>query len=124
MRLRLTVVLLLCICSAAAALQKFSPHDVNRATIGFARAASADAASTAESRDSSASITIKLCHESQLPADLKPPLVFRLPTESSLGQVCLVVDAAKQYWAMRDLCPPLGARISSTGLVDTEVKHG
>jgi hypothetical protein len=115
-------VLVLCMSSLAAALQKFSHHHVvHRNPAGTAWATSHT--SEDSSRDSSASNNIKLCHESQLPVDLKPPLVFSLDTESSIGQVCLVIDAAQQYWAMRDKCPPLGARISTTGVVDTEVRQ-
>jgi hypothetical protein len=119
--MRLIAGIVLCISSVAVALQKFSHLHVIRNPAGFAWAASPT--SEASSRDSSGSNTVKLCHESQLPVDLNPPLVFSLETESSIGQVCLVIDAAKQYWAMRDRCPPLSARISDTGVVDTEVRH-
>ena len=49
-----------------------------------------------------------------------PPHLFRLPAPG--GDVCLIVDEKGAYHAVRDVFPPLGLRVSETGVVDTQVK--
>jgi hypothetical protein len=68
-------------------------------------------------------VQVRLCHRDQLHAAIAPPppLVYRLPV--LCGAVCLVVDERGDCHAMLDSCPPLGAPISATGVVDTEVSQ-
>ncbi|CAB1104398.1 unnamed protein product [Ectocarpus sp. CCAP 1310/34] len=48
-----------------------------------------------------------------------PPHLFRIPAPG--GDVCLVVDENKSYYAMRDCFPPFGVPVSQTGVVDSQV---
>ncbi|CAM9721007.1 unnamed protein product [Ectocarpus sp. 4 AP-2014] len=48
-----------------------------------------------------------------------PPHLFRIPAPG--GDVCLVVDEKKSYYAMRDCFPPFGVPVSQTGVVDSQV---
>ncbi|CAM9599692.1 unnamed protein product [Ectocarpus sp. 8 AP-2014] len=58
-------------------------------------------------------------HGSECSGPVPPPHLFRIPAPG--GDVCLVVDEKKSYYAMRDCFPPFGVPVSQTGVVDSQV---
>ncbi|CAN0051228.1 unnamed protein product [Ectocarpus sp. 6 AP-2014] len=58
-------------------------------------------------------------HGNECSGPVPPPHLFRIPAPG--GDVCLVVDEKKNYFAMRDCFPPFGVPVSQTGVVDSQV---
>lgn len=67
---------------------------------------------------STSQVGVKIMHKSILPSP--PPWVLSVPV--LCGNMCLIADENFNYYACKDSCPPLGAPISATGVVDSEVK--
>ncbi|CAN0102516.1 unnamed protein product [Ectocarpus sp. 12 AP-2014] len=58
-------------------------------------------------------------HSDECSGPVPPPHLFRIPAPG--GDVCLVVDEKRSYYAMRDCFPPFGVPVSQTGVVDSQV---
>lgn len=59
-------------------------------------------------------------HGNECSGPVPPPHLFRIAAPG--GDICLVVDEKKSYFAMRDRFPPFGLPVSQTGVVDSQVR--